>query len=26
MDEEPDMHVWIASDPGGAHDLFRAGR
>jgi hypothetical protein len=25
-DEEPDMHVWIASDPGGAHDPFRAGR
>jgi hypothetical protein len=24
-DEERDMHAWIASDPGAAHELFRAG-
>lgn len=24
-DEEKDMHAWIASDPGAAHELFRAG-
>jgi hypothetical protein len=24
-DEERDMHAWIASDPGTAHELFRAG-
>ena len=24
-EEERDMHAWIASDPGAAHELFRAG-